>query len=130
MENYIYRFESVEQIKECAKYYVNLLGLQDWKIIYVLAVPSDENNAGECESIFEEKCAKITIDSREHTDLWVRQPQELVLIHELIHCKIILMDNNSVEGSLMYTYYHTLVDDWARSIFYARYGLTNKDMYF
>lgn len=130
MKNYIDRFESIEQIRECAKYYVNLLGLQDWKIIYVLGATSNENNAGECETIFEEKCAKITIDSREHTDLWVRQPQELVLIHELIHCKIILIDNNSVEGRLMCTYHHALVDDWARSIFYARYGLTNEDMYF
>lgn len=127
---YIDRFKDVEEIKECAKYYVQLLGLQDWKIIYKLQEPSNPDWSGECESIFEEKCACITIDNREHPDLWVKSPQELTLIHELIHCKIELFENTTYEGSLIELHYHTLIDDWARSIFYARYNLTHEDMYF
>lgn len=126
---YINKFESVEQIKKCAKYYIKLLGLQDWRIVFKLGVPSNEEWAGECESQFAEKCACITIDNRKHDDLWLRQPQELALIHELIHCKIPLMDGRGTDGMVIYTFYHQLVDDWARSIFYARYGLSHKDMY-
>lgn len=127
---YIDRFENVQQIKECAKYYINLLGLQDWRILFVHGVPRDPSWAGQCESIFEEKCAKITIDNRVHNDLWFKEPQELVLIHELIHCKIELYDNDTMSGKMVYQQQHTLVDDWARSIFYARYNLTHEDMYF
>lgn len=128
--DYIDRFESVEQIKECAKYYIEILGLQDWKIKFVHDVPNNEENAGECESISAEKCACITIDSREHNDLWFKQPQEMTLIHELLHCKMILPDKNSWDGAVVENYYHTIIDDWARSIFFARYGITQKDLYF
>lgn len=127
---YIERFNSVKEIEKCAKYYIKLLGLQDWRIIFKLKVPSDEDNAGECESIFNEKCACITIDNRVHDDLWFKQPQELTLIHELIHCKIPTLDNWEMDGKIVDLFYHSLVDDWARSIFYAKYGLSHKDMYF
>lgn len=129
VEKYIDRFNDVEQIEKCAEYYINLLGLQDWKILFVLGPTKDENNAGECESIFEEKCAKITIADKVFDDLWFKQPQELILIHELIHCKIELYNNDRLEGLMIYQAQHTLIDDWARSIFYARYKLSNKDMY-
>lgn len=127
--SYIDKFHNSEQIKECAQYYINLLGLQDWKILFVLGTVQNNNNAGECESIFEEKCAKITISDKQYEDSWFKQPQELILIHELIHCKIELYDNDKLEGLMIYQAQHTLIDDWARSIFYARYGLSNEDMY-
>lgn len=127
---YIDRFTSAEQVKECARYYINLLGLQDWKIVFELGKCEDFENAGECESTFEEKCAKITIAKDLPSDLWFKQPQELTLIHELLHCKIELYDNDTLESKMVYQQQHTLVDDWARSIFYARYELTHEDMYF
>lgn len=126
---YINEFESVNQIKECAEYYINLLGLQDWKILYSLGKCSNSENAGECENIFEEKCAKITIAKGLPSDLWFKQPQELTLIHELLHCKIELYDNGSLESKVMYQQQHTIIDDWARSVFYARYRLSHKDLY-
>lgn len=130
MADYIDKFKDVNEIKECAKYYIQLLGLQDWRIVYKHGVPSNEDWAGECESQFQEKCAKITIDNRTFDDMWFKQPQELTLIHELIHCKIPMVDNGHMEGSITEIFYHQLVDDWARSIFYTRYGLTHEDMYF
>ena len=127
---YIDKFENVSQIRECAKYYIELLGLQDWKIRFIHNVPCDEENAGECESISAEKCACITIDNREHTNLWFKQPQELTLIHELLHCKMLMPAKDGLDGVVVEQYYHTLIDDWARSVFFARYGLTQKDLYF
>lgn len=127
---YINKFESSKQVRECAQYYIQLLGLQDWRIVFELGIPKEESSAGECYSIFEEKCAKIIINKNEPSDEnYLKQPQELVLIHELIHCKIELYDNDRLEGRILYQIYHTLIDDWARSVFYARYGLTHKDMY-
>lgn len=126
---YINEFKNVKQVKECAEYYINLLGLQDWKILYRLGKCSNSENAGECESIFEEKCAKITIAKGLPSDLWFSQPQELTLIHELLHCKIELYENGSLESKVMYQQQHTLIDDWARSVFYSRYGLSHKDLY-
>ena len=129
---YIDKFKTVEEIEECAKYYIKLLGLQDWRILFVLGKTKDENNAGECESIFEEKCARIVISDIDYEDLWFKQPQELILIHELIHCKIELYENSNMtlESLMIYQQRHTLIDDWARSIFYCRYGLTHKDFYY
>lgn len=126
---YINKFESVEQIKECAKYYIEILGLQDWKIKFKLGTPSNPEWAGECEQTTVEKCAVITIDDREH-DLWFKQPAEMVLIHELIHCKLPLPDGEHWEHTIVETFYHQIIDDMAKAIFFARYGLTNKDLYF
>lgn len=127
---YIDKFESVDQIKECAKYYIEILGLQDWKIKFVLDVPSNPDRAGECEQYTIEKCACITIDTREHSDPWFRQPQELTLVHELLHCKVPLPSEGHWEDVIVELFYHQLVDDMAKAIFFARYGLTNKDLYY
>ena len=127
---YVERFDTIEEIKECAKYYVELLGLQDWKIRYKLDVPSNEDWAGECEHYDVEKCAFITIDNRKHDDLWFRQAQEKDLLHELLHCKIPLPTTDHWEDLIVEQFYHQLVDDMARAIFFARYKLTNKDLYF
>ena len=130
--SYIEKFESVEQIKECAKYYIEILGLQDWRIKFRLGEPSNSDWAGECEHFDVEKCACITIDNRNHSkdDLMFKQIQEKDLIHELLHCKIPLPDSPHWEDMMMEQFYHQLVDDMARAIFFARYGATQKDFYF
>ena len=127
---YIDKFESVEQIEECARYYIEILGLQDWKFRFVLDVPSNLDHMGECEHNDVERCAQITMDNREHPDLWFRQPHEMVLIHELLHCKIPLPEEVHWEDAIVELYYHQMIDDMAKAIFFARYGLTNKDLYF
>ena len=127
---YIDKFDTAEEIRECAKYYIEILGLQDWKFKFVLDTPSDLDNMGECEQNSVEKCACITLDNREHPDLWFRQPHEMVLVHELLHCKIPLPSNEHWDGAIVDLFYHQLIDDMAKAVFFARYGLTNKDLYF
>lgn len=126
----IEKFKSVEEIESCACYYVNLLGLQDWRISYAFTDEISEDSAGECDAIFEEKCARISIRQTIPDDLWFKEPQELVLIHELLHCKMPLFYIEHLEGQVVEMYYHSLIDDWARSIFHVKYGIDNKWYYF
>jgi hypothetical protein len=129
MSNYIDKFDNVEQIKACAKFYIELLGLQDWKIVFAHTDNFNEDWAGQCESVYAEKCARISIRKTIPDDLWFKQPQELTLIHELLHCKFPIQDDGSLQGNLYYTIWHQILDDVARAIFNVRYNLTNNDYY-
>lgn len=131
MNNYIEKFESVKEIERCAEYYIELLGLQDWRIIFKLTDNFNPDWMGMCDSEHTAKVACISIRKTiDNLDLWCKQPQEEVLIHELLHCKFILPDDDTLSGVLIYQQGHTLLDDMARAIFKARYNLTNKDFYF
>lgn len=121
----VIKFTDTQEIAKCAEYYVELLGLQDWRIVYNHTDDINPDFAGQCDVIFEEKCAKISIRKTIPDDLWFKEPQELVLIHELIHCKLPMIDTGHMEGTLVHQYYHTLIDDWARSIFHAKYNIDN-----
>lgn len=123
------KFDTQQEIKDIAQYYIELLGLQDWQIIFRLGKCSDSNWCGECEPIFEEKCARITISDNIEDDLWFKQPQELTLIHELLHCKIPMFDNSNIDGWITHNYYHTILNDWAVSIMNARYEI-DKNWYY
>jgi hypothetical protein len=128
---YIDRFTSANQIKQCAKYYIDLLGLQDWRIIFKLTNDLDNDDwAGQNTHDYTSKAAEIRIRKDMPKDLWIKQPHEEVLIHELLHCKFIDVANSTVEGVMFSQTQHTLLDDMARAIFKARYKLTNKNYYF
>lgn len=122
----IERFLTVEQIAEVAEYYIKLLGLQDWMIRYELTDELGEGNGGENEYQFVNKYAVIRIRKTLPESMLFRQPQELTLIHELLHCKFMLLDNTNYDGIIIYEYQHQLLQDMARAIFNARYNLTNK----
>lgn len=117
---FVEKFNSVEEIKECAKYYISLLGLQDWMIKFELTDDlSDEDNAGENEYCFILKESIIKI-RRSHPDNPIfKYPQEQTLIHELLHCKFGGIEQEE------YQYEHQLLQDIARAIFNVRYNLTN-----
>lgn len=130
MLHYINRFIDSNQIKETAQYYVELLGLQDWRIIYKLTDDFNEDLAGLCETDYTSKTACISIRKTiPDKNLWIKQPHEEVLIHELLHCKFIRISNDTAEGLIYDQFHHTLLDDMARAIFKARYNLTNKDYF-
>lgn len=130
---YIEKFKNIEQIKECAKYYIELLGLQDWRIVFKLTDNLNSEYAGQCERIYTSKVACISIKKscdENNSEVWFKQPQEETLIHELLHCKFMQYDVNSIEGVLFDEHNHQLLDDMARAIFKARYNFTNDDYYF
>ena len=126
----IERFEDVEQIKECAKYYIELLGLQDWNIVFQLTDDFDKDLSGHNSTFYTDKVAEIKIrETIPEEDLIVKEFAELTLIHELLHCKFIPIENDSYEASIAEQYQHTLLHDMAKAIFNARYDMTIEDYY-
>lgn len=122
------KFNTVDEIEKCAKYYIELLGLQDWRIVYRLTNDIEDDLAGCNESEYTSKTACITIRKDMPEDMWVKQPHEEVLIHELLHCKFLNIEktNKDIESLYYEQTVHTLLDDMARAIFKARYNLTNE----
>ena len=125
MRKPIDKFKDLEQLKECAKYYIELLGLQDWVIQFRIENDIDKDCAGLNESTFENKSSLITLVKDIEKNNYFLQPQELVLIHELLHCKYPIKFRNSYyESEIMADIQHQLLDDMARAIFKARYKVT------
>lgn len=127
MRKPIDRFKDLEQLKECAKYYIELLGLQDWGIQFRISNDIDKNNAGQNDWDFVGKMALITLVKDIQPNDYFLQPQELVLIHELLHCKYpIIFDKHYYECVFLADYQHQVLEDMARAIFKARFNLTNE----
>lgn len=126
----IERFKDVEQIKEYAKYYIELLGLQDWNIVFLFTDDFNTDLSGLNSTFYTDKIAQIKIrKTLPEKDLIIKEFAELTLIHELLHCKFINFDNGSYESTQLEQQQHTLLHDMAKAIFNARYGLTIKDYY-
>jgi hypothetical protein len=55
-----------------------------------------------------------------------KQPQELVLVHELLHCKISILNNDigTYEVDMTEYFYHSLLEQLAKSLIMAKYDLT------
>lgn len=128
MNKPIQKFDDINQLIECAKYYEELLGLQDWNIAYKIADDMNEsNNAGEVTFIVSIKCAIVKIKNIIEPSSCFRTYQEEILIHELLHCKFIydeINDDDCVEAQFFYLTQHQLLEDMAKAIFMARYNLT------
>lgn len=127
---YIEKFNSAKEIKKCAKYYIELLGLQNWKILFLLTDDMRNDSwSGQCTYNFVNREAEIRIE-KTHRDDFFKNPQELTLIHELLHCKIVMPENETFENTIIYNMAHQLIEDMAKAIFNARYNLTDKDYYY
>lgn len=94
------------------------LGLQDWCIvIYLDCTPYDfEDHDNMAETVFSEcdKCALIRILREDFYGNRVRPFDfEKTLIHELLHLKLLLLDNSG--NDLQDRVVHQLIDDLARA---------------
>lgn len=127
-KGYVEAFESTEELKQIAQEYIRLLGLQDWLIAFKLTDDLDNDEwAGSCECIWEEKSALIKIRKTIPDDLWFKQPHEATLIHELMHCKMPIQDNGTMSGNTHYTLWHQILNDVAMAIFNVKYDLRLDD---
>lgn len=127
MRKPINKFWDLAQLEECAKYYIELLGLQDWAIVFRISDDLDENLAGCNDYVFENKSSLITLRKTIQENKFFTIIQELTLIHELLHCKYPISFINKVyESRIVADLQHQLLDDMARAIFKARFNLTNE----
>ena len=109
------------------RYWTNLLGLQDWRIVLETDVKPENmelSNADGCIS-YEEvvKAAKIQI-----IDKNLREPSlqpfdfEETLVHELLHIKFCLLERGKKwEKKLQLRLLHQYVDDLARALVSAKH---------
>lgn len=126
----IYKFNDEAHLNACLEWWQMRLGLRDWIIKAKLTNDlNDDDNHGENEYQPSNKCAMIRIRPFDSlcADGWItKQPQELVLVHELLHCKIfqITYDTPSIEMILFNQAQHQLIEDMAKALIMAKYGLT------
>lgn len=123
-------FDNVDEMHSLCDEWKERLGLNDWTIESRFVKPeelSDINFAGESNVQWVLKCALISI--RRPADMpdtnMQPQPQELVLIHELLHCKFFGVEqaHPTVEGVFWDTMQHALLEDMAKSLYCAKYNL-------
>lgn len=127
------KFKNNKELAERGNYWKNVLGLQNWVIKFILCTKDEmklENVAGECESEYVNRMAVIRIlkDSN-YEDSYFNQPQEQVLIHELLHAKIIGFDKDdkNIEDIVFEIEQHRIVEDLSKALIQAKYEYSISD---
>ena len=117
-------FKNQKQLNECLKEWQERLFLEDW-VIKAQFGEIPDNDHGWNESVPVIKCSLITILRPLPSEKWIaKQPEELVLIHELLHCKMnIIQSNNDYESVLLDLREHQLLEEIAKSLLMAKYNL-------
>lgn len=127
----IMEFTDIAQAYKCLKEWQTKLFLDDW-IIKLQIIPFDEmqtfGHIGENEYQTTNKCACISIGvlTENAKTAMSKVPQELTLVHELLHCKFIMTDGmkDTIDGLFISSYEHTLIEQMAKSLIMAKYNLT------
>ena len=125
----IEKFTSQERLDKSLKEWQARLFLNDWTISAKITKNlKHDSNHGENEFSFVGKSAVIRIQPYDAVvdNGWAqKQPQELVLIHELLHCKMALVSkDNTIEGVWWYETQHQLLEEMSKSLLMAKYGLS------
>ncbi len=123
----ISRFKDVAEMNACMLEWQKTLGLSEWLILPTFGDDLEDGRDAECEKRPVQKTAKITI-RRPINPNWERMttknPDELFLVHELLHCKILYVDDDdSVQGKMYELYYHQAIHDLAKALVATKYGL-------
>ena len=130
MKSPIMEFQSNEQMYACLKEWQERLFLNDWIIKISLADPSDmklEEVSGENVFCIEQKSCVIRILKPEHYGKRIlKYCAELILIHELLHCKYNWVERNydSIEVAYYDILEHALIEQMAKSLLMAKYDLS------
>lgn len=120
--------DTEEELLKLAKEWQSRLLLNDWIIVYALVPCCEMTNiewSGESNAQFVNRCGTVSILRKEDIpkDLICKQPMECVLIHELLHFKFMTLDSGTLEGCYWNEKQHQLLEDMAKSLYMAKYGL-------
>lgn len=127
-------FDSQEQLERCLREWQHRLFLDGWLI---LAHTADEitdqygNRQEDIEGfntfVYESSQASIQIltkNAHDGSKMLFKYCAEKILVHELLHCKYAWMDNqNSYEGVYVCSKEHQLLEEMAKSLIMAKYGV-------
>lgn len=119
------------ELQELTKEWQKRLGLSDWYIGVAFVSQeemTDPNWGGESDVQWVNKVGTIKIVKKEYIpkDLLIKQPQEEMLIHELLHFKFIAFDEKTREEACYEIMQHQLIETLARALYSAKYNLNNK----
>lgn len=129
MKKPIIKFKNDKQLQERLKYWQDKLFLNDWTIKCYLSSEEEfilKGNHGENQMDYVNKCALIRILKDYNPNDYIQiQPDEQVLIHELLHCKFISCEpkEKQIEDCIYDTYEHSLLEQLAKIIFMCEYNL-------
>lgn len=117
-----------EKAKELLDEWKERLGLQEWAISLAINVPIkdlDENDGNvEYDTSLKVARIKIAVENEDERN-WVKYDFEEILIHELLHIKLGLIDLQEVrsyEQKLLTDTIHQLVEDIAQALMMAKYN--------
>lgn len=118
-----------EKAKELLDEWKERLGLQEWTINLKINVPHSVmgNLDGETRFDVVMKCAKIKIVGEYYDEeCWLKYNFERILVHELLHLKLgvldIYEDNLQYEETVVEHKVHQLIEDMAQALVMAKYG--------
>jgi len=133
MEEPIRIYKNQAELNNSLKEWQTKLFLNDWSIIAKIVdeCSNDEyGTSGLNTHLPIQKTASIELlkDSCEIklNGIFVsKQPQELILVHELLHCKfgIVCKDNETYENAVTEYYSHSLLEEIAKSLIMTKYNL-------
>lgn len=128
MNEPIQKFRDEAHAWGCLVEWQNRLFLNDWLIkikLKPLCELSDAGHVGENDYRIVTKTSLISIGKPgTGTELW-KNPQELTLVHELLHLKFAFSDGakETAEGVFFGLQEHVLIEQMAKSLIMAKYDL-------
>lgn len=121
-------FDSEKEMLSCLNEWKTVLGLSDWWIAGRICMKEDMElveYAGESEVQHVNRCGLISILRKEDLpdDCIIKQPQEMTLIHELLHFKFVGFEEKNREEAFFELHQHQLLEDMAKALYMAKYNL-------
>lgn len=129
MKQPIMRFKDAEELQQATRKWQGILQLNDWLIKTKLVDEAIEKGDVTCDGInnvvHSTKTAVITISHCKDVDLAFKHCEEMVLIHELLHCTIMAVENEdrNIEQCIYEEVMHQPIDVIARALLMAEYNL-------
>ena len=124
--NPIQQFKDIKHAIELLNEWKTKLGLFDWIIKIKICEPHEmllEDVDGECEYTAITKSAIVRIiKPNYYGNRIIKYCAEEILVHELLHCKFSLFDDEDKLEKLL----HQTINDIAKSFICAKYNITNE----
>lgn len=122
----IMEFKTQEELNKCLQEWKRRLFLSDWNIQAFLVHGEEiEGLGGDSNVQWVNSCGTIRIRYADEMPegMVEKMPHEKVLVHELLHFKYMGFENHSLEAAFLDEKQHQLLEQMAKSLVMAKYGI-------